>query len=67
MFDTADEWITVTVPLANFVYGFDGGQATGSLTADDFSSLTIFVVGGPQGQACQPVIMIDNIRAVPNR
>ena len=67
MFDTADEWITVTVPLANFVYGFDGSQATGSLTADDFSSLTIFVVGGPQGQACQPVIMIDNIRAVPNR
>ena len=67
MFDTADEWITVTVPYSNFIYGFDGSAAAGSLTADDFTSLTIFVVGGPTGQECQPVIKIDNIRAVPNK
>lgn len=66
-FDTGDEWITVTVPYANFIYGADGSIATGSLTADDFTSLTIFVwSGGNKGTECHPVIKIDNIRAVPN-
>ena len=67
-FDTGDEWITVTVPYSNFIYGMDGTKATGTLTASDFSSLTIFVVsGGLVGTECQPIIKIDNIRAVPNK
>lgn len=67
-FDTDDEWITVTVPYANFKYAMDGSAATGSLTAEDFTSLTIFVVsGGNKGTECNPVIKIDNIRAVPNK
>ena len=65
-FDTGDEWITVTVPYANFKYGMDGSTATGSLTAEDFTSLTVFVVsGGNKGTECNPVIKMDNIRAVP--
>lgn len=67
-FDTADEWITVTIPISEFKYGFSGAAATGILTADDFTSLTIFVVsGGITGTECNPVIKIDNIRAVPNK
>ena len=67
-FDTADEWITVTIPISEFKYGFSGAAATGTLTADDFTSLTIFVVsGGITGTECNPVIKIDNIRAVPNK
>ena len=67
-FDTADQWITVTVPFANFLFGADGSLATGSLSASDFSSLTIFVwSGGVAGTECHPVIKIDNIRAVPNK
>ena len=67
-FDTGDEWITVTVPFSNFTYGFSGAQATGTLTANDFASLNIFVVGGGlDGTECTPIIRIDNIRAVPNR
>lgn len=67
-FDTADEWITVTIPISEFKYGFSGAAATGTLTADDFTSLTIFVVsGGIKGTECNPVIKIDNIRAVPNK
>ena len=67
-FDTGDEWITVTIPYANFLYGSDGTMATGELTADDFTSLTIFVwSGGYTGTECHPVIKIDNIRAVPNK
>ena len=67
-YDTGDEWITVTVPYTSFIYGASGTVATGKLTADDFSSLTIFVwSGGTVGTDCQPVIKIDNIRAVPNK
>ena len=67
-FDTGDEWVTVTTPYSNFIYGSDGTVATGSLTAEDFTSLTIFVwSGGYTGTECHPVIKIDNIRAVPNK
>ena len=67
-FDTGDEWITVTVPYSNFIYTETGGVATGSLTAADFTSLTIFVwSGGNKGTDCQPIMKIDNIRAVPNK
>ena len=55
--------------LENFEWNRHGGAAaTGTLTADDFTSLTIFVVsGGITGTECNPVIKIDNIRAVPNK
>ncbi len=66
-YDTGDEWLTVSVPYANFIYGFDGTLATGAaLAPKDFTSLTIFVCGGGlKGTECNPVIKIDNIRAVP--
>ena len=67
-FDTGDKWITVSIPYANFIYDEKGGSASGSLSAADFTSLTIFVwSGGLKGTACQPVIKMDNIRAVPNK
>ncbi len=68
-FDTADEWITVTLPIAStFVYNFDGSGVPYSLKEEDFASLTIFVVGGGvNGTECNPTIKIDNIRAVPNK
>jgi hypothetical protein len=67
-YDTGDEWVTVTLPISEFKYGFSGGAASGSLNANDFSSLVIFVVsGGIKGIDGNPVIKIDNIRAVPNK
>ena len=68
-YDTGDQWLTVTIPYSNFIYGSDGTMATGpDLTPADFSSLTIFVwSGGNKGTECHPVIKIDNIRAVPNK
>ena len=68
-FDTNDEWITVTIPIASsFVYNFDGSGLTYNLKEEDFASLTIFIVGGGvNGTECNPYIMIDNIRAVPNK
>ena len=67
-YDTANEWITVTIPISDFKYGMNGGAATGSISSKDFSSLLIFVVaGGIDGTAGNPVIKIDNIRCVPNK
>ena len=67
-FDTGDEWITVTVPYSAFIYGVSGVPATGELTAADFTSLTLFLYkGGQVGEDCNPIIKIDNIRAVPNK
>jgi hypothetical protein len=38
------------------------------LKEEDFASLTIFIVGGGvNGTECNPYIMIDNIRAIPNK
>lgn len=65
-YDTGDKWVTVTVPFSAFAFDFEGGPSSGSLTPDHFASLTIFVVGGGiNGTECQPVLKIDNIRAVP--
>ena len=65
-FDTNDQWITVTMPIANFIYDGNGSQATGKLSAKSFTSLVLFVCnGGITGTECKPVIKIDNVRAVP--
>ncbi|MBR5661687.1 MAG: hypothetical protein IKW99_09065 [Bacteroidales bacterium] len=65
-FDTGNKWITVTIPYSTFLYDSVGNQATGELNASSFTSLTIFVWnGGVTGTDCQPIIKIDNIRAVP--
>ncbi len=67
-FDTDGKWITVTLPIKDFTYGMSGSKASGNvkLTADDFTSFTIFIVGGGiSGTECKPVIRLDNIRVVP--
>ncbi len=65
MYDTADQWITVTMPFKDFDYTFDGSAATREFSENNFGSLTIFVVGGITGQECNPVIKLDNLRIVP--
>ncbi|MDE6341501.1 MAG: IPT/TIG domain-containing protein [Muribaculaceae bacterium] len=65
-YDTGDKWVTVTVPFSAFSFDNEGGPSAGSLTPDHFATLTIFVWGGGiSGTECNPVIKIDNIRAVP--
>lgn len=65
-YDTGDKWVTVTLPFSDFIYGINGGKASGNLKSSDFTSLTIFIVGGGvNGKECKPIVKIDNIRAVP--
>ncbi|MDY3848889.1 MAG: glycan-binding surface protein [Prevotella sp.] len=68
-YDTGGEWVTVSLPIkSTFTYNFDGTSVNPSFSKEDFTSLTIFVVGGGvNGTECTPIIKIDNIRVVPNK
>ncbi len=67
-FHTDGQWITVSLPIADFVYNGDGAGAASFLGSEaDFASLQIFLWnGGVDGVDCTPLLKIDNIRAVKN-
>ena len=76
LYHTDGAWTTVTIPLSEFVYDWDGNKITSTLQSlADFGSFNIFIVNGgyndksvfPTGVACNPIIKIDNIRVVPNK
>lgn len=66
-FDTADKWITVTVPFSEFIYNSDGTNGLVPLQKpEDFASFVIWAwSGGVNGTECTPIFRIDNLRAVP--
>jgi hypothetical protein len=68
-YDTNGEWITVSLPLAaSFVYSYDGGLCSATLSKDSFASIWMALYGGGiEGTDSQPIIKIDNIRIVPNK
>jgi hypothetical protein len=68
-YDTGDEWITVSLPLAaSFVYSYDGTLCGSQMSKESFASLWIALYGGGvEGTDCTPIIKIDNIRIVPNK
>lgn len=65
-YHTDGKWITVSLPIKDFVYSGDGSGASSFLSsATDFASLQIFLWnGGVEGVDCTPMLKIDNIRAV---
>lgn len=67
-YHTDGKWITVTLPIADFVYDKDGKGAGSFLASEaDFASFQAFIwAGGVEGVECTPLIKIDNIRAVKN-
>lgn len=76
LYHTDGQWTTVTLPLSDFIYDFDGNKlASGFVSTADFGSFNIFVIKGsyndktalPEGVDCNPIIKIDNIRVVPNK
>lgn len=68
-FDTNGEWITVTIPISEFVYDAEGNVGEIPLQGpEDFASLVIWPWnGGVTGTECSPVFRYDNIRVVPNK
>ena len=66
-FDTGDEWITVTIPLTDFVYNDDGTKVSSTMSIESFDSFIIWPInGGVAGTTCTPIFRYDNIRVVPN-
>lgn len=65
-YHTDGKWVTVTLPIKDFVYNMDGTKGEKPLkSASDFASFTIYVIdGGVKGTPCNPSIRMDNIRAV---
>lgn len=75
LYNTEGKWVTVTIPLTDFVYDYDGNKGLSYSGVNDFSAFNIFVIKGayndasvlPTGVDCNPIIKIDNIRVVPNK
>ncbi|MBR1389276.1 MAG: IPT/TIG domain-containing protein [Prevotella sp.] len=76
LYHTDGQWTTVTIPLADFIYDYDGNKlSSGFVSTADFGSFNIFIIKGgyndktvlPDGVDCNPFIKIDNIRVVPNK
>lgn len=68
-FDTNGEWMTITCPIADFTSYWDGTAAVGTLTKESFANLEFFFAGGTasEGTPSNPILYIDNVRAVPAR
>lgn len=66
-YDTGDEWITVTFPISDFIYNYDGTAGSVSLSSpEDFASFIIWLnAGGVNGTPCEPIVQYDNFRLVP--
>ena len=65
-YDTGDKWVTIAIPYTEFNKSSDGSANSYEIKPETFTSLTIFVwAGGVTGADCNPVMKIDNIRAVP--
>ena len=64
-YDTADKWVTVSVPLENFTATHTGGVCGTKFDASCLDGFALFVWAGESGSDCDPVIAIDHIRVVP--
>lgn len=66
-YDTGGKWVTVSMPLSEFVYNQDGTLGKVKLTEKSFDSFVLWVdAGGAMGKPCTPILRYDNIRVVPN-
>ncbi len=66
-FDTNDEWITVTIPISDFIYNADGTKGSVRISEESFDSFVIWPWnGGAMGTLCTPIFLMDNFRVVPN-
>ena len=64
-YDTADKWVTITMPIANFNKTHLGAESDVKFTKDLIKGFTIFLYqGGVEGEASAPEFFIDNIRLV---
>lgn len=64
-YDTADKWVTVSIPLSNFNKTHMGASCDTKFSADLIKGMTLFLYqGGVEGEPSAPEFFIDNIRLV---
>lgn len=68
-YNTADRWVTVSLPLSGFTLTHEGGSATASPTPDSFTGLTFLLYPSyiVEETEFNLIMAIDNIRVVPNK
>ena len=65
-YDTNNQWVTVTLKMSEFNKLVSGLASDTEFTQDRFAGLSIFLRGGGvDGEECEPIICMDNIRVVP--
>lgn len=65
-FHTNGKWITVTMPLSEFVHNMDGTPGAVALSEESFDSFIMWPIsGGVKGKECEPILRYDNIRIIP--
>jgi len=64
-YDTADSWVTVSVPLSTFIYAPNGSTCSTTFDSSFLDGFSMFVWSGYGGKDCDPVLAIDNISVVP--
>ena len=65
-FDTGDKWVTVSVPLSEFVMTPDGNVCANKFDSSCLDGFALFIWSGYPGTPCEPILAIDHIRVVPN-
>lgn len=67
-YHTDGKWVTVSLPIKDFVYDKDGKGASAFYASEkDFAAFQMYIwSGGKTGVDCTPLIKIDNIRVVKN-
>jgi hypothetical protein len=59
-------WVTVSVPLSNFIYTRAGVKSSKTLSLERMTGFTFFLYAGPyEGTTCSPTLCIDNVRIAP--
>ena len=64
-YDTGDKWLTISVPLSEFILTPSGTTCATKFDSSCLDGFALFVWSGSTGAACDPVIAIDHIRVVP--
>jgi hypothetical protein len=64
-YDTGDKWLTISVPLSEFILTSSGTTCATKFDSSCLDGFALFVWSGSTGAACDPVIAIDHIRVVP--
>lgn len=69
-YTTGDKWVTITIPLTDFIYNADGSVTDKKMSIESFDSFIIWPFLEVEKAPCDEFEMVfryDNLRLVPNK